>query len=246
MLLAIQIVWSFSALGMLLLLAFVAAKGIVWVSSIMAQPGGLFGIVLVGVCGGFSWMFFAENYMENTRAGRLLALVLSNPGAVLLDGSVADRLVHIIISFYGFVSSYGVGLGLATWEVEGKRIAFNLDWGAVQIFHLQYATFGNRIMSGWGTAVFELGVIGLFLVIVVSLVFIRKAIRDKERRGIHLTVLFLVWALMLSAVPLATPAFAFLLGVYARGGDIFEKFHMRSKRLRFKMAPIIKTTLLPN
>ncbi len=40
---------------------------------------------------------------------------------------------------------------------------------------------------------------------------------------------------MLSAVPLATPAFAFLLGVYARSGDIFEKFHMRPKRLRFQL-----------
>ncbi len=235
LLLAIQIVWSFSALGILLLLAFGVAKGIVLLSSLRAQRGGLFGIVLLGVSCGLVWIFFAENYMKETRAGRLLALVWSNQGAVLLDGSIADRLMHMVLPFYGFVSSYGVGLGLATWAIEGKRLAPQLDWGSGQIFHHQYVNFGDRIMSGWGTAVFELGVIGLFLIIVVFLVFIGKAIREKERRGSHLTVLFLIWVLMLSAVPLATPAFAFLLGVDARSGDIFEKFHMRPKRLRFQL-----------
>ena len=54
--------------------------------------------------------------LQNTRAGILLRSGLRGPTTLLFtDQSVADRVSHVLLSFYSLFYSYGIGLGLGTW-----------------------------------------------------------------------------------------------------------------------------------
>jgi len=161
------------------------------------------------------WLFLNEGYLAETRAGLLLADLLDDPVSALDDGSVADRLIHTVVPIHAFISGGWTGFGLATWGNHGLELASRIEGTVVR--PSPYSSFGDRILSGWGSALFELGVIGLILIGAVSKIFLNEAAREKDRRHTYLLLLLLIQLIMISAVPLALPVFSFFVGLCARG-----------------------------
>ena len=153
--------------------------------------------------------------LQSGRIGRLLDGVFSDPiGLALSDGSTSDRLSHILLSHLSLFYSNGKGYGFGHWTEAAPEIASNQGGLVLQIFNT-YATTEGRIMSGWGTAIFELGFVGVFLV-VSFLVLMQKGIaRAKgEMRAVHISSTITIYFAILMAVPMTFPLFGYLLGIF--------------------------------
>lgn len=115
------------------------------------------------------------------------------------DASLNDRLSAIYFSIKGFFDHWGLP-SLETYaeyvaKVEGK-----------QDFFWEIST--GRIMSGYGSALFDLGVVGLIIPVVFWVAIYRFFKPDREM-GLIVCISFVL--LMLTPVPLALPYLSFFL-----------------------------------
>lgn len=133
---------------------------------------GIAAIVLV-------WMFILPLVVEHIggRMGELLSMLLDDPMSVLADGSIQDRIEHIVMALQGVVSNYGLPNGFTHF----------------------------RMMSGYGTALYECGIPGL-MIIVLQLVIVYKGNSDNKTAALAITTGLMI--MMFSAVQLATPLYS--------------------------------------
>ncbi len=163
--------------------------------------------VFVGAVVGLA-LFLA---VGDTLPGRLpaVARLLRDPvGYLARDGSVNDRFFHIVFSFQGAFERFLIPAGTDAWPAH---VIENLRTNPLA-FQVSY----TRIMSAYGGTLFELGLVGAILPIVVngSLLPVRRSL------GRHFwTVVVFLNVLLLTAVPLAFPPLALLFGVAVAGAD---------------------------
>ena len=104
-------------------------------------------------------------------------MLLDDPMSVLADGSIQDRIEHIVMALQGVVSNYGLPNGFTHF----------------------------RMMSGYGTALYECGIPGL-MIIVLQLVIVYKGNSDNKTAALAITTGLMI--MMFSAVQLATPLYS--------------------------------------
>jgi hypothetical protein len=143
------------------------------------------------------------NILEDSRINSLLSLLLSEPSVLLADGSVNDRLAHVIGPVVGFIENYGIPNGFQGWSDYAQVFG-----SSSQYFHSEKIST-TRIMSGWGGALFELGLFGT-IIILVTIRALYRAYSSNFR-------LFLFFAasvnlLMFTSVPVGYSIFAFYIG----------------------------------
>jgi hypothetical protein len=148
--------------------------------------------------------------LEGARLFTLFEKLLKNPKLLLLvDGSVNDRVFHIVFSVLAFVENLFLPHGYSAWPayvVEGVRRFSPYAW---------HVTF-TRIMSGYGSALFELGFVGLLIPLVLNVALYRY-LRSEPRTFL---VLFFALNMMLwTSIPLATPLIGFMLGYMIRQAE---------------------------
>lgn len=152
----------------------------------------------VTIAGAIVMHFFATS-----RMGRLLGIILTHPFEIMRrDQSASERLVDIFASFYGFYESLPFSFGHGTSSY--------LDFMATHsdIFPtFDLALTSNKIMSGYGSALFELGYMGILLILAVLYAFWQTKNREYQAVGLFLT------AVMFSAIPPSFPLFGFMIGM---------------------------------
>lgn len=153
--------------------------------------------------------------LQTTRLGMILAIFTNDPLKIFLsDASISDRTAHILTSILSFPFSYGLGFGLGNWSQYGLDVVLQLG-GVVAQLADYYMILGDRIMSGWGTAIFELGIFGLFFLL--SFVYMmRKGIKrtNGSMKKVYISSLITLVVTMTMAVPLAFPLFGYIIGVF--------------------------------
>jgi hypothetical protein len=145
--------------------------------------------------------------LRGSRLLELAGLFVKNPSYVfILDGSANKRLSNIVLSFYGFFDAGMVPQGFGTFAEYVLRVASRFPTILTRPAAME------RIMSGYGAALFELGVIGLIIPGVISYLF-WKRFRDEPRRLIlYLTTFSLM---LVTATPLANPLVGTIAGYLA-------------------------------
>ncbi len=118
----------------------------------------------------------------------------------LVDASISDRLSAIYFSVKGFFDNYLLPNGFGSYSVYLDNELQNND-----IF--VWVSQGSRIMSYYGSILFELGFIGLIIPIVYSYIIL-KAYRYELKSA--LVYLFFINTILWSAIPLS---FTFV-GIY--------------------------------
>lgn len=153
--------------------------------------------------------------LKYSRFGSLLTLATEDPFLLIYtDGSIADRLVHILLSHLSLFYSNGIGLGLGNWSEYSWSIAnwiggFPLELAQVNI------TEKGRIMSGWGTVIFELGFIGIIFFGTFAYIMYRGyRSGDKNMKSLYLSSFIIIFFIMLNAVSISYPLFGFLIGAF--------------------------------
>lgn len=155
--------------------------------------------------------------LKGTRSGRIVQRISSDPVATLFtDASISDRASHIVLSFYSLAFSHGLGLGLGTWSDRVDEIVVAAGGWVEKLAKSNPLTVqGGRIMSGWGAAVYELGVVGLlYMALFLGLIIkIGRGPGDSAAKTGQVLDLSILFLMVLAAVPLATPFFGYILGM---------------------------------
>lgn len=136
--------------------------------------------------------------VQQSRAYMMAVTFVESPEYLFNDGSVSERAEHIKVSLSGFLNNYGIPAGFK--KPEGMP----------------------RIMSGFGSILYELGVFGA--IIIFYFVFALKKYFKYNIRLFFVWSLFFV-SLMFTAIPVALPLFGFMLGYLMYFSRYNNKMH---------------------
>ncbi len=197
----LQIVFLAQSAQIVLLLAVaVAAYGLVF-----ARPA-LFVAALLGPLAILTvWLLGIGIEAGGIRILRLLELLMENPALlVLVDGSGNQRMASIFFAFKGWLDNGLLPAGLTAFAdyISAEAAKARDIWA--------YVLATDRIMSGYGAALYELGLFGIAVPLVAGIGLFRY-FRGSARHAVVASVL--LHPLMLTAVPLALPLVGLLIGM---------------------------------
>jgi len=209
--LCLQMLISFSGMGLYLISVFALSKALSFVfSNAKGRLKAAFAIVLLYCCVIFS--FFHIPYLQNVRGHELLAKIISHPTEFLyIDSSVADRTSHICLSGYSLIYSRGLGLGLGTWNNNATALAACAGGWIRDLSEIRLLLHG-RIMSGWGSVFYELGLCGSLYIGAFFCTMFRGIRQNAKMLPVFVTSMISLFFTMLMSVPLAFPLWGYVFG----------------------------------
>ncbi len=174
------------------------------------------GVIVFGI-----WL--VSYLMPNSRMVHLFAKMARDLWKVrslndlyVLDESVAERVELILVGFRGFIQNWGLPNGFGEIKLDGVVY--------------------TRIMSGFGSVIYEMGIVGLATVVLTSWVLIKGTKNGFVFGGSVIIIMF-------SAIQFGSPIFALLLAnaLYARGRSENITVNVTSyvKRIIDKLLPDI-------
>lgn len=155
---------------------------------------------------------FVKPEIADTRISFLAIKLFEDPfGLVADDVSINARIGHILFSLHGFIDNLGAPFGFGVFQnyVQLKLIETDFQW-------LGFLGPGLKIMSGYGGALFELGIFGLLIIYVFSVSITRYF---QKRIRYQLFFLFAINTIMLAAIQLSLPFIGVILGVLILGSE---------------------------
>lgn len=209
---AFQVLLTFSGMGFLFFMIFVVAKStsVILTKSLSRKLKSVLGMIIV--LGATILAFTYIPKLAFSRAGLLISTFTTDPmNVIMYDYSIAQRLSHIIISFMSLFQNYGFGFGVGSFETNALLVISNLPVSIYQMFVDQRIDPGGRLMSGWGSSIFELGVVGLLPIILFTYSFLK--LMNRRGSSAFLTSFIVIFILMWMAVPYSFPLFSYFLGI---------------------------------
>ena len=212
-LLVLQIFMAASALGFLLLLVYLGAlliaqrKVLGWVR--------VFGLgALFTVAGAVA--FAVVPSLAEGRAFSLTGRLAEHPETLIYaDGSIANRLLDVLVAPMGLVASNGIGFGLDSWILREESVIQGAGHFVQSLAAVDPGGVSVRLMSGWGAAIFELGIFGILLLAAYALLAVEavRRARDIKQKQVALSSALTTFVLLIVAVPLAFPFFGYFIGI---------------------------------
>lgn len=188
-------IFFFSKSSMTILFLFILI-GIIFLTK-MSLKYFTFGLVSV-----FTIHLFVTNFLINSRVYSLYNKVMTKSIKNIFyeDASLNARLSHIYYSFLGSLENYLLPNGVVEWSNFTA-----LKEGTNEYFYTFLKDESNRIMSGFGGIIYELGIIGIFLIIFIMCILI-KGLKHKEL-SIFLFIIYF------SAIQISNPFLGVILGL---------------------------------
>lgn len=158
------------------------------------------------------------SYMDtSSRLHNFFSDLFENPFFIVVkDESLNQRISDIIISLYGFIIQLPLAIGYGTndWNlfVNEKYLDFK--------FLIYPALWSSKIMSGYGSILFECGLLGLLIIIIPVSYFL---IKYKHINTNTLAIFMPIF--MLSSVQVSNPLVGFIFGAIVGGMVINEEIN---------------------
>ena len=168
--------------------------------------GSFYTLISIPISLTLFYKIVTSKLFEGSRLFSLINSFKVDPAQVIFkDASLLDRYIGLEGSFRGFLTHYGIPRGLSAWVPYSHQEAERLG-----IINLRIIS--TKILSGYGSVLFELGMVGLIpILVVVWLAF--KLYPQRKRTATILAVA--ITFLMITPVPIGFPYFCFLLGYMA-------------------------------
>lgn len=141
----------------------------------------------------------------DTRIFSLISMVASDPIQLLaVDASVNDRFYHILFSVKGAFDGYLLPHGYSSWIAYAEK---QIDIYS-NIVIVEWFSLGGRIMSGYGSAFFELGIFAIMIPIVLTRLYWDLYRYDLKKFYFYAIAVNVV---MMTAIPIGFTLFAFYI-----------------------------------
>jgi hypothetical protein len=149
----------------------------------------------------FIFLSYIELGNYSIRSITIAKLFIESPLELLaLDQSINDRVSAIYFSFKGFFDNYLMPNGFGTYSNFLTNEVSQQDT-------FIWTTYSNRIMSYYGSILYELGIFGLIIPVVYSWIIYMRFKYSLKRVIIYLVF---INGILLSAIPLTFP----FVGIY--------------------------------
>ena len=176
--------------------------------------GTLGGLIVVARTGLFQ--------LQSSRLFSLGTAVLRHPTYLfLVDASGNQRFSNILFSVYGFLQSGMVPHGFGTFADYVSTVAPRFQ----EI--IAHPGGEDRIMSGYGAALFELGVVGAVIPAAITVAMWRFYRAEPAQFILYVVMLHLM---LLTAIPLANPIIGVIIGYAA--SERYATHELRQTRPR--------------
>lgn len=214
LLITVQIFLARAGLGIVLFFIYLFSKMLMQIN-IFRMITWLFSMLTFGIF--FVYLFSTLPSLQVTRLGILVQLFLKDPLSLFLeDASISDRMTHVIVSMVSLPFSYGIGFGLGNWGQFAPDIIPKLGWFIEEMAELNVG-LGTKIMSGWGTAIFELGIFGLIFLLSFFYIMNQGIKKTKGNiKKVYISSMITIFFVMLMAIPLSFPLFGYIIGVFTQ------------------------------
>ncbi|WP_067177447.1 hypothetical protein [Sulfurospirillum sp. UCH001] len=152
----------------------------------------------------FVTLIFIDNIdfvPQNIRLFQLISAFLNDPSnIVIFDASINERVSAIYFSIKGFIDNNFLpnGFGIYSQYLNHELPKQNIFW---------WTSESNRIMSFYGSILFEMGFIGFTIPFVYTIIIFRAY---KNQIGSGLLYFFFINTILVSAIPLSFP----FVGIY--------------------------------
>ena len=197
----------------ILMIVFLPVYAFIFMSSRKALIFTALFVVFLPAMSSWALMTFEDN-----RAIYLLQSILNDPLSVLNnDVSVNARMSHMLFSLYGFFDNWLLPHGFNNFDEYVAKSLFSSNSGYIWLGLIQKDV---KIMSGYGAALFELGILGLILPIAITLI-IRRAYCNDFRKFLVLS--FFLNTILFGAIQLSLPLLAVLIGSYSFAATVAPK-----------------------
>lgn len=181
---------------------------------ISRKPKFIFTLAAIIIVMYISLPFIAE-YFSNYRIGKLLGELVENPRLfIVVDESVNERFIHAFFPGYAFFTDFGMPHFYGNFSRYMNEIYFS---GQFNDYIPYYKSEYTRIMSGIGSAFFELGVIALLIVVVI--VNCTRKISRYNHQCLFWSILFVF--ILINAMPLSNALIGLVFGNF-----IYRKYHI--------------------
>lgn len=152
---------------------------------------------------------FIFQYLPDSRMKQLISSIFDDPvKVVLVDASVNDRFFHVFLPIKGFFENLGLPYGFSSF------VDYSTDQIGIYstVIIVEWFSVSGRIMSGLGSALFELGFFGLIYIFLPIYILYPLRIHGMS---LFISTLFLYFVIFVSAVPVGFTFFpVFLAFVY--------------------------------
>lgn len=172
-----------SSVGVVYFLIYIGIIGVSYVFGINVRRL----ILVMGGIGLLSTVMWRTDVFQGTRIFAVLSRLLSDPrGLYYLDQSVRSRVNHIVNPINASLKTGFFPKGFAA----------------------AYQEFGySRIMSGYGAAIYELGIVGIVLIMhIFRIIYSANGHVNRKYNALFVSII------MFSAIQLASPILGFYLG----------------------------------
>jgi len=171
------------------------------------RPMLMFILFIIFVALSFFAFSYDIEYIPGWRISKILKIINENHlvGLLSLDASTHDRFSQIYFSILGFYENYGLPHFYLEWQNYLTNTIDKYNWVRNEVVWLSKT---DRIFSGYGSALFEMGYFGL-LMIFYPFFILQKKLKTKKAL-IHFFTLTL---LMFSSIPLSFPLYALYLSI---------------------------------
>jgi hypothetical protein len=107
------------------------------------------------------FIFIFKSSIESTRFYKIGNLLINNPELVLRDESINERLNHALFPIISLFDNYGLPHGFNKFQnyITNQMNNNSFDFLFININLEHY----SRIMSGYGSTFFELGILGVLI-----------------------------------------------------------------------------------
>jgi hypothetical protein len=166
-------------------------------------------LLILAILAILSTIIINSDILNNTRISYILKKIIEEPSLLfVVDESINTRVWNVAGAFIGAYNNYFLPHGYANFKID-LLLVYNDFINYVHWFTYQSA--GNRILSGTGQMIYEIGFFSLLYVYsfyMLSLKYFRSI-----RHALFLTIS--IFLIMTTAIPLTMPLFAFIYGMLA-------------------------------
>lgn len=194
----------------LIIFVLLASSGLYFFLTIIANKKSRNKAIITLLCligGLYAVVTIYSDEISAFRIGKLLSILFEHPEKfLLLDASVNERFIHIFFPIYGFFKNWGLPHGYEHFA-DFMDTCFSMQQFQDLFTPYVLANPIKRIMSGWGSIFYELGVFGFILIFVIYKLFLNIATRKMS------FVLFCTFCMiLLNAVPFSNALIPFFMG----------------------------------
>jgi hypothetical protein len=165
-------------------------------------------IFILSIAGAIMTIFFFTiiNSDYNNRLFNIIRNVAENPQIMfIVDDSVNERFIHLVFPLKGLFDNYMLPNGFNEFNGYMSKIYQSQEYSE---YLVSYRDNYTRIMSGYGSVFFELGLLGIFIFISINMQFLKIV---KQRFSNTFSLIFFNLMLFM-ALPFVTALVPFIIG----------------------------------